>query len=380
MSLFYKTKHFLLRPKNVVLLIALITLSIVISSVMPQRGFRGEEYFETLSNRHPVFTDAITFLQLDQVYSSVWFLCLIGILWLTLIITSWDQSRALFNHIKSHEQKLPLHFYMAKSGVFLFHLSLVLIVTTAIYGLAFFQRGYVKLIEGETFEASKGSWSETTVGFFANKMTLDFNIILTRFKVDYWKNNEEKSLSSNLLLENQDSEKPVNAQLNLSEPFEYNDVTLYQGNEFGYSLTYVLSSNKKRPVATHFLLNATGKKYEAVKGKNDFPTTPFIFDIRFWPDVTTPSYFLNNPGVDLEVSDKGKNLFTGRMLLGDSVTLTEELTLHFFDTRYWTRIIVARNYGIPLLYTGFLLATIGVVLMYWPYPDNRENKINTGIT
>ncbi len=374
MSLLNEAKRLLLRPRNVVLLLTFITCSIVVGAFIPQKVFRGEAYFETLHETNPLFAKTIAFLQLDQIYTSAWFLALIGLLWLALCLTTWDQLRSLLKKSKDQPDHRPLSFYLAKSGVFLFHLSLVVVVTAALYGLSFFQWGEVQIIEGETFEAKQENWTRTNHGNFAEQFDPGFFLALASFKVDYWQNDDEKSLKSKLMLAQTANEQTAPVQLSLSKPIQYNDVTLYQGNDFGYSLTFVLSFQDKRPVATHFLLNATGNKYRPVTGKNDFPETPFVFNMSFWPDTSKPSFFIEKPVVDLQVSNSNQVLFDGRMNLGDSVPLTKEITLHFFDTRYWTRIIAARSYGIPLLYTGFLLATIGLVLMYWPYPEKYESK------
>jgi cytochrome c biogenesis protein ResB len=88
-------KRFFLSPKTVISLICTVGLSCLIGSIVPQVTTKTPQFFETWKARSPEVYYVIDLLQLNQVYTSVWFLVLVAMIALCLIFSLYYQSKAL---------------------------------------------------------------------------------------------------------------------------------------------------------------------------------------------------------------------------------------------------------------------------------------------
>lgn len=109
-------------------------------------------------------------------------------------------------------------------------------------------------------------------------------------------------------------------------------------------------------------------KLDVLKGKKDkFGLAAYQFTTLFFPDYvlkdgkhSTRSMEFNNPVFLVSVSREGKKVGEGlvsrtQALSFDGVRLVQR------DLLYWVRLHVVKQHGLPVLYFGFALATIGVI-------------------
>jgi cytochrome c biogenesis protein len=406
-------KRFLLSPKTIITLISAVVISGVLGSTIPQLTERPPRFFETWKANSPTVYYLIDLLQLNQVYTSVWFLVLVAFISLCLIFSIYYQQfkvliksrgpvkrditessfkdyitfelahslKSGFEGLSDRVQRIfkdrgyrpylvseeSRYFIFGKNrigrwGGIVFHVGLLVVIVAALYGLAFQKRGLIQMIQTDTFQGKDKDWVVKRLGIFARDFDLGFKVHLNNFTPSYWENDQIKELESSLTIIN---DKGGNKEfaLSLRNPIKFKGTKIYQSTHYGYSLGFVLEREGGNPAITHFLLDASGKKDKPFVGKMDFPTTDYILEMKFYPNLIEPSFYATLPGVDLTVKEKGQKKFRGRVLFTQRAWLGKD-TLTFAQIHYWTGLTFVKNYGMPLVYTGFALSTLGALLIF----------------
>jgi hypothetical protein len=405
-------KRFLLSPKTIISLISAVVISGIIGSAIPQLTERPPRFFEAWKANSPKIYYVIDLLQLNQVYTSVWFLILVALITLSLIFSLYYQLKTLIKSRKpvkkditqsSFKDYITLEFdkklemraesfadkikgifknkgyrtYLAneENGYFIFaknrferwssiifHAGLLVVIIAALYGLAFQKRGFMQLIQSDTFQGKDKEWVVKRLGIFAKNFDLGFQVNLNNFTPTYWGNDQIKNMESKLTIIN-DKGETKELLLTLRNPIQINGTKIYQTTYYGYSLGFVLEREGLDPVITQFLLDAPGKKEKPFVGKMDFPTTDYILYIKFHPNMIEPSFYATLPGVDLTVNEKDKLKFKGTVLFTQRAWLGKD-SLTFAQIHYWTGLTFVKNYGMSIVYAGFALGTFGALLIF----------------
>jgi cytochrome c biogenesis protein ResB len=245
-------------------------------------------------------------------------------------------------------------------------MGLLVIIAAALYGLAFQKRGFVQMIRTETFSGEDEDWPQKRLGVFARDFDLGFEVRLDEFVPTHWENDQVKDLETDLTVIDR---KGLSHKFLVSpgNPIRYKGTKIYQTIYYGYALGFVLKKGDGNEEGTHFLLDAPGKKDQPFKGKMDFPTTDYVLDMKFHPNLVEPSFSATLPGVYLTVTEKEEERFDGRVLFSQTARLGKD-SLTFAQIHHWTGLAFVKNSGMPLLYCGFALGTLGAILIFWlPY-------------
>ncbi len=406
-------KRFLLSPKTIITLISAVAVSGILGSSIPQLTEKPPRFFDAWKAESPKIYYLIDLLQLNQVYTSVWFLVLVAFITLCLIFSIYYQQLKvlikyrgpvkrditessfkdyvsiesihgselgvgrLSDEIKRIFKNRGYHPYLiteestcfifgknkiGKWGGVFFHIGLLVVIIAALYGLAFQKRGFIQLIQTDTFQGKDKDWVVKRLGIFARDFDLGFKVYLNNFTPSYWENDQIKELESSLTIIN---DKGGNKEfaLSLRDPIKFKGTKIYQSTHYGYSLGFVLEREGQDPVITQFLLDAPAKKDKPFIGKMDFPTSDYILDMKFHPNMIEPSFYATLPGVDLTVKEKGELRFKGTALFTQRAWLGKD-TLTFAQIHYWTGLTFVKNYGMPLVYAGFTLSILGALLIF----------------
>lgn len=415
-----KVKRFLLSRRTVISLICGIGISCLIGSTIPQVAGKPLQFFETWKAESPKIYYLVDLLQLNQVYTSIWFLALVAFVACSLAFSIYYQSKGLlksrlsaqreitqesfkdYHVLKSvrgskfkvgelaHEIKGILkaggyrpslvtegskYFIFHKNklgrwGGVVFHVGLLFMIAAALYGLAFQKRGFIQLIQTETFQGKDKDWQSKRLGVFAKDFDLGFQVRLNEFTPTYWENDRVKNLVSSLTMID---EKGEASEFSVSpgKPVVFKGTKIYQSiQHYGYAIGFILKKEgEHEPIGTNFLLDAPGKKDQPFKGKMDFPTTDYILDMKSHPNLIEPSFYATLPGVNLTVTEKGEERFKGKVLFNQMALFGND-ALKFVQIQYWTGLIFVENYGMPLVYCGFTLSTLGALLIFmFPYKE-----------
>jgi cytochrome c biogenesis protein len=378
-------------------LVLIITLAItsIVGTVLPQ----GEPL--AFYDRHytPASGKLIRFFQLYDMYHSWWFQWLLLILTINLIVCSlkrfsstWKVVTApprtvsdhLFNTLYFHRKvsfpALPpdprtwvqslfgRHFgspitlpapqgtayYLEKGrfsrfGVYLVHLSVLVIFSGTIIGSLYGFKGVLELKEGESKDRIfiKGS---------REPMELGFSVRLDRFDMTFYSNKMPKEYRSDLSIRENGQEKDK-AQVRVNDPYTYKGITFYQ------------SSWDQFPASINLSLKKNGQESE-IKFKMDervrVPGTVYALEaVRYVNNMGDLGPAL---GVilfkNLEEIDKGWILahhpgFHGNRL-GEFQLKVQEI-----KTRYVSGFQVNRDPGVWFIWIGVSLMLLGFIIAFY---------------
>ena len=424
MPLMQKLKRFLLSRNTVISLICAVGISCLVGSTIPQITTKSPQFFETWKASSPRLYYLIDFLQLNQVYTSAWFLILIAIIALSLAYSVYYQLKGLTKskgpaqreiterafkdfftltlvqgsrirgqrsevrveelalRIKSIFRARGYRLYLAAEesryflfgknragrwGSAIFHLGLLICILAALYGLAFQKRGFIQLKQADTFQGKNEDWPAKSLGAFAGNFDLGFQVYLNKFTPSYWENDQIRNLESSLTITDSKGEA-WKFLLSPAGPIRFQGIKVYQSTHYGYAIGFILKKEGSEEILTDFLLDAQRKKDKPLEGKMDFPTTDYILNMKFYPNLIEPSFYATLPGVDLAVTEKEKQRFKGRVLFSQRARLNNNDSLKFVRIYYWTGLTFVKNCGMPLVYCGFALSTLGAFLIFMlPY-------------
>ena len=102
-------------------------------------------------------------------------------------------------------------------------------------------------------------------------------------------------------------------------------------------------------------------------GQDRFALGDFLFAARFYPDYAlekgkpvTRSMEFNNEIFVVSVEHDGKKITEGIVPKNGSMTF-DGYRLEMQEMPFWVRFYVSKQRGLSLIYTGFALATIGII-------------------
>ncbi len=399
---FFKT---ITKPKFVITLIILTLIATFIGVMVPQVSDKSPSYFEEWKLKSPKTFYIVNLLQLNRVYTSAWFLALVFIILLALGYSLYQQIKrnikkrefappaaADWDFIDTEtviEQESLIRFmrgrrYFLKNrsddvlvfsknsinrwGGVIFHSGLFLIIIAALVGLAFQKRGFVQVMEGEVFSGMHEDFLVKDLGALQQRFDVGFKTRLYKFNHEYWETGQIKDISSSVNIIDKDV-KTKEKTINVNSPLKYNGINIYQSFDYGYALTFVLKRPDGSETVTHFLLDRPDRRTKPFVGSTDFPQTPYIFRMKFYPDISMNSYYLGRPILYLEVFTGNNMIFKGLVIPGDMMDI-EGNKVKFEDVRHWSGLIYVKGVDMSIAYIGFFISCIGASIIFLlPYKE-----------
>lgn len=235
-------------------------------------------------------------------------------------------------------------------GVYVVHLSVILLLFGGLIGSIFGIEGFVNIPEGEVINSIRLQ----NTGKIHN---LDFEIRCDDFNVSFYDTGAPREYRSSLTILEQG--KPIlKKDIIVNDPLHYKGINVFQSS-YG-----TLSPNK---VHLTFKSNATGKVFKkmAMIGKQiDIPEGMGTFIIKAYRK--SADYGGHNIGEAFTgiLTQKDRNpVFVllplrfpsfDRMRKGDVVVSVTE-----YDQSYYTGLLVTKDPGVWIVYSGFVLMIIG---------------------
>lgn len=279
----------------------------------------------------------------------------------------------------------------SRLGVYVTHLSIIIILAGAIVGMKLGFNGNLNLLEGTA--------SAVAYGGAEKEIPLGFEIRCNDFNVAYYDNSDTpKSFKSWLtILENG---KPVlidgkeTTEIEVNRPLRYKGITFYQSSYgfapnrdalFKFALTG--KNGAKRGVSLKF-----EESFEIpgsdTRGKvADFSPAIAVDEAG---KLFTYAETMNNPAVFVEFSEKGKMKYSRWILLRHPETWeVPDGRVEFMDLwgAQYTGLQVRKDPGVEIVYIGCLLMTIGLYMSFfmsharvWVVVREERGKTNVFIS
>ncbi len=413
-----KIKRFLISPKTIISLIIITLIACLTGFFIPQITDKSPSYFEIWKEKNIYTFRIVDRLQLNRVYTSFWFLTLVVLITASLgysiylqvkknrkqskaqsakgiaqrpvpsgaegaknteesVFTTEDRNRIReilkkrqyreHKTLSSGQKLIFTKNSIGRWGSVIFHSGLLLVIISAFIALSFQQRGFVQLIEGETFDGRDSGFLVKNMGMFKKDFNTGFKTRLSGFSQTYWENKQVRFIESSLVVSG--DEQLTKRMLSVNNPLVVKGTKVYQSLNYGYALSFMLEKPTEEKVLTHFTIDRAAEIKKPAFGKSDFPTTDYIFEMKFLPDVSNKSFYLTKPILYLTVFEEDRPVFNGLIIPGNAVKIKEDI-LYFVDVRYWSGLIFTKNPGIFIAYIGFATGIIGMGIMFLlPYKE-----------
>ncbi len=365
----------------------------IIGTVIPQKESAQayiDRYGETTAHLFQILS--IT----PDMYTSVWFLSLLGLLCVNLIVCSVDRFPGVWRQIqadnlgtplarlekmtpqcrwqlptppaatastlksdlsakgwKAEERKLAegvLLFAqkgaMTRTGVYIVHASILLIFAGAIIGSALGFKASVMLPETST--------TNTVYTYDTNTpVDLGFEVRCDRFDLEFYESGMPKSYRSQLTILEKGKVVTEKAIV-VNDPLSYKGITFYQSSYQGYQDFLVTVTDKKTGVNESEVISYKQQKSFAESGlrigiinAEGYENTITRMKIWLTDDKGEPSIFW---------LDNGEQATVERTT--DTYTVSAK-------QRYATGLQVAKDPGVWVVYTGCILMILGLIVAFF---------------
>ena len=390
---------------TVVLLLSLAVTSII-GTVIPQSGTASEYFHKYGELRYKILSFLDSIFDIFDMYHSWWFQLLLLLLTINIIICSIDRMKATWKIIfvkvprfnvsrfrsleykkEFSESSMPDELeqiykpVISKSygysrieqtnngfclfaekwrwtrlGVYIVHLSIILMLLGGLIGSIFGFEGFVNIPEGES--AKKINLRNTT-----EMHLLDFEIKCEDFSLSFYDSGAPKEYRSSLVII--ENGKPVlKKDIIVNDPLRYKGINMFQSS---------YGTLPPREVTLSFTIRETGMEYKkkaAINKPVDIPEGLGTFIIK---DYSNSAGFKGHNigeafmGTLTQQTGKQVNILLpmrfpsfDKMRKGDVV-----IAVASHNHRYYTGLQVTKDPGVWVVYSGFILMIIGCFVTFF---------------
>jgi len=404
-------------------LLILIALLAIVGTFIPQQE-NAPEFARLLS---PTAVSILHSLQLFDIYHSLVFYVLLGLLSVNLIVCSWKRFPASLRQFTSSPFPGPAGLYdglppeqilisdagredVAKRveallrgkfrriekddsregttvffgdrgrfslfGVYAVHLSILVMIAGTLVGSLWGLNAYMNLVEGGTADAASIRGGKGT-------RNLGFSVRCDRFTVDFYENGAPKTYRSDLSFI-KDGKVVFQGPVLVNHPLEFGGVRFYQASYGSVSdgrafITVTGKTLKEKgfmiSVGDVFDIPGSDAKVEVLRVEDNLmnmgPAAKIrvrsaATDVQFWIFQHIDEIKESNPGLMDEVPLFNPGLFKPYVF-----------ALVRVEQQYYTGLQVARDPGVPLVAGGGLLMIAGLVVIYFVFHHRLWLRIDT---
>ena len=399
--------------KLTIILLIIMAITSILGTVIPQQ----EGAIEFAQKLSPGMKEVFSTLQFFDMYHSVWFRVIIFTLLLNLIVCSIDRFSStlkLFQTLPRPDRSKPFEnlppdrifsidgdiegmadrvaillkgqyknverkhtekgdfFYAEKGryslfGVYLVHLSVLLILSGAIAGSILGFEAYVNIVEGEEVDA-------VTLRKNGAPHSLGFSVHCKKFTVDFYKDGAPKEYRSDLIFLH-DGKELRNENLLVNHPVTFRGITFYQssyGTVPGDKARLKIFKNGADPVSLNLELKS-GKPVRLPGNDGQFMVAKIREDfMRMGPAIL----IVIRPQEGDEISfwifqhqemlkERFPEIFEKFPKLNPASYKPYTFFLDDIESRYYTGLQVNRDPGVPLVWIGFFMIVTGCFIAFF---------------
>ena len=410
-----------------IVLLSLIAVFAVIGTLVPQRE-AAAELAGTLS---PTLFSFLTKMQMFDLYHSVWFFLLTGLLAVNLIICSldrfpmaWrrfrmkpsalnedafkdlpadntipakvDQQKAAdiaaallkkkYRVFTKADEQDSIFFCVQKGrfshfGVYIVHLSFLVLIAGAIIGSVFGIEGYVNITEGETIKS-------INLRAGNQSLPLPFSVRCDKFTVEFYESGAPKTFQSDLVFL-KDSKTVQSGKLRVNHPIGFEGFRFYQasyGAAPGGKATLVLTRDGSRDVlnvAAGYIFDLPGKEgtFEVLRVEQNLMKMGPAVKVAIRSNKKEEATFWVFQQVD-KIKQLSPDIFEQVPMFNPSLFRPYTFTLSGLEEKYYTGLQVTRDPGTPVVAIAALLLIGGLMIVLFSYArsiwirvDKKKDKV-----
>lgn len=452
-GLLQKIWNFCASVKLAIVVLLLIAVTSIIGTVVPQEADKAIKFLAKIvgDNTAPTLYNIFVALDFIDMYHAWWFKILLLIFCINLIVCSLDKLPRVWHIIQTPIRPLEDHvirnlqikkelkagatlqvardeflntlksrkyhpleategdsvqLYSQKGrytrlGVYIVHLSILLIFIGALVGSQFGFDGYLNLPEG----SSSGS----VYTFDGERIPLDFILKCNWYKTTYYKGSYRPQEFESEMVVIEDGKEVYKKAIQVNDPLTYKGITFYQSNygsalQMYSNISYYPSKFGKIPVGLgEFRLVVTpaggqpqplrlqfGESFEipgtAIKGTiKDF--SPAISRDPSTSMLYTFDDQMLEPALAIQIEEADKAAYTGWFLSRqpDTWVLPGGHSIEFVE--YWgmeyTGLQVSKDPGVWIIYLACIIMSLGLYVTFfmsnkkiWVRLANEKNSVS----
>lgn len=341
-----KIYRFISSVRLAVILLAIIAALCVIATLIPQNLDRSHytNLFGTVGGA------VVTFLGFHTVFKSPLFF-FFGIAFATnLFVCTWGR---ISTAIKISGKRFSIKTW----GSPILHLGLCVILVGVAFSLIFKHEIYYEIPVGETVTVAGKNGG--------------FTLTVDEFSVDYYDDNISPKQYRSSVTIGKPRQQPLPMEIQVNSPGKYNGVSILQ-QAYGWEITVTLSTGQS---STQLSI-----KDEDWIVMNESPAGNTTLGIAFYPDydeeegiVQMRSHQDNNPHIVWVLQEGDEPVAIDTLALGETGIIQEPLSITFDGYRYYSGLQMKYDPGIPVIFVGFLLLCLGLILLYLSGKSREQN-------
>lgn len=387
------------------LLISLLGLIFLLGLWIPQRALVKGKMFEQWQANSPALVGFLEAIQFTEIYTSPITVALWALFFLNLALVMWQRLPLIRSRITISEAKLgdpesasgyPFRaayslppktdaaaitgflrkrrysvledgerFFAVRNRLSpiafgLFHLSFFLILLGGLTSVYTKFIGMLDVAEGETFQGEAERYNPTPqLPKLGSPPRASFMI---KSIVPLISGNTPTGLKVQLV-----DDRGRTHHLDINRPYVV-DSTSFVIKSLGAAPLFVIRDAAGKEIEGAYI------KLDVMNGKKDsFSMAGFDFRVQFYPDYvakdglpSTRSGEFNNPVFVISVEQGGNKIADGIIPKNGALSFDGH-RLEMLQMPYWVRFSVIKEHGIPLLYTGFAIASVAIVWRFLFY-------------
>ncbi len=411
-----KISAFFTSRKLAVTLIILIVLLSIIGTHIPQRSQLKSDVYNTWKTNHLGEAQVYETLGLTDLFSSVIFLGAVLLLFINTLFCTKNMLTAAIRkmevrfHKKEYISRLEnttliriskgqdsaisiisselracgykvsqeenrIHAEKNRIGTFgtsIFHLCILFIILSSLYGTTGRMEGDMRLVEGQTLSEDHGNYMYINEGplFFENHQK--FNITLEKIYPDFYdESNTARGVAGKLVI-TRDGEEVKTDLVYSNNLMTYQGYT-FLGNVNGLAPLLVLRNPDGSVISGSYITASDTDDSRRYVAMFDIGDTGLEGGLMVYMTSNLTSLNIAEEDVEqipvmfLKIFDRGTEIFDGRLGLNDAVQIGDKY-LVFSDIKYWSNFYIVKDDGTVPVYAGFALMTLGLMVMFFVVP------------
>lgn len=248
-------------------------------------------------------------------------------------------------------------------GSIIFHASFYAILTGACVSIGGRKTGLEVFTEGETVFFSGSNYLSQDRLPFAVKLNRFLAAFENDMPIDY-------TCDFSVYYDTAEGWKQARKfELKVNTPLEEQGIALVF-KRWGYSPRIIIRDNERNEILSTFYLDLA----EKIENKNpqkffadysEVPDTNLKLDLRFYPAMKDgrhlPVYTARDPRIYAKLYSDKRVYIDGYIALKESL-VSDRLTLTFDDFNYWVGVEVVNDGGENIVFAGFIIAVIGLIM------------------
>lgn len=262
-------------------------------------------------------------------------------------------------------------------GVIIFHLTFFLLFLGGIASFLTRFTGYFELAPGEIFVEKYDHYLQKTPKPMFFNADNAFSVTLEEINLAYWKPGEVKQRASIVRIIDKNGRLRGTPNISVNNPYAVANVKIYQGSRHGFIAGLKVTDREGTTAngVVRFLLTR-GAEPELVTWVR-LPGTALDLKLELYSDLVRKieglEHFYSSrfEGSLMKVSsvERGGKLQSHGVVFGGGSLDVDDLDLRFVSLKPFTSFIITRDYGVPIIFVGFVFLLLSLCLTYFWVPE-----------